>query len=57
MHVTAVHGARLSGQFSIQEKGLNAPGDLAGLSDDPENWVNRCESWFYDLQSITVSNP
>jgi hypothetical protein len=52
-----IRSARLSGQFDVQEKGYNAPGDLAELSDDPENWVNRCASWFYDLQSITVVNP
>jgi hypothetical protein len=52
-----IRAARLAGSTEVQVKAYNTPGDLASLSVDPQNWVNGCAAWFYDLRSITAVDP
>jgi xanthosine utilization system XapX-like protein len=52
-----IRAAHNLGKVDIQEKGLNAPGGLAEMREDPSDWVNVCATWFYDVNSISVGNP
>jgi hypothetical protein len=44
----------LKGSDQIVENSLDAPGQLADISTDPNNWVNNCVAQFYSLASISA---
>ena len=49
-----IKAATLMGLDQIVESGLDAPGQLADISTDPNNWVNNCVAQFYSLASISA---
>ena len=49
-----IKAATLMGLDQIVESSLDAPGQLADISTDPNNWVNNCVAQFYSLASISA---
>jgi Family of unknown function (DUF6056) len=52
-----IRRARQEGALNIQEVANNAPAGLTDLKPDQNDWINRCATWFYDINSITANNP
>lgn len=49
-----IKAATLMDLDQIVESSLDAPGQLADISTDPNNWVNNCVAQFYSLASISA---
>ena len=52
-----IRAARQRGIFDIQEVANNAPANLTDLKPDHNDWINKCATWFYDINSISANNP